>query len=319
MNYSKDIVKKRGDILQLEDFNNYQQNQRMYGGTAGRKMGIVYKGKDYLLKFPGNLKEQQMKNINLSYSNSPVCEYIGSKIYELLGLSVHKTILGIRNEKVVVACEDFLEVGDILYEFDKIKVTFEPHFLDSNGNETNGVGVDLYEIMMTIQNHPFLQDVSGVKEHFWDMFIVDALIGNTDRNNSNWGVILRKDGSKEIAPVYDNGNCLNNKWDDEKMQIVMKDKAKLEAEAYKARRCIFELQGKRVNPYHIMESMKYQECSDAIYRIAPKIENCMHQIQEMIEEIPILSETQKQFFLLIIQYRYEKVLKPLYKKIVGKQ
>ncbi len=92
-----------------------------------------------------------------------------------------------------------------LYEFDKIKVTFEPHFLDSNGNETNGVGVDLYEIIMTIQEHPFLKDVSGVMERFWDMFVVDALIGNTDRNNSNWGIILRKDGSKEIAPVYDNG------------------------------------------------------------------------------------------------------------------
>ena len=82
------------------------------------------------MKFPGNLKEKQMKNINLSYSNNPVCEYIGSKIYELIGLPVHNTILGVRNEKIVVACEDFLEDGDRLYEFDKIKVTFEPHFLD---------------------------------------------------------------------------------------------------------------------------------------------------------------------------------------------
>ena len=64
--------------MELINFNNFQQNQRMYGGTAGRKMGITYNGKDYLVKFPGNLKEQKMKNINLSYSNSPVCEYIGS-------------------------------------------------------------------------------------------------------------------------------------------------------------------------------------------------------------------------------------------------
>ena len=60
-----------GDILEIINFNDFQQNQRMYGGTAGRKMGITYNGKDYLLKFPGNLKEQKMKNINLSYSNSP--------------------------------------------------------------------------------------------------------------------------------------------------------------------------------------------------------------------------------------------------------
>ena len=49
--------------MQMIDFNQYVQNQRMYGGTAGRKMGIVYKGKNYILKFPGNLKEQQMKQI----------------------------------------------------------------------------------------------------------------------------------------------------------------------------------------------------------------------------------------------------------------
>lgn len=305
--------------MRLENFNDYPQNQRMYGGTAGRKMGITYEGKDYLLKFPGNLKEQQMKNINLSYSNSPVCEYIGSKIYGLVGLPVHNTILGTRNEKIVVACEDFLEDGDRLYEFDKIKVTFEPHFLDSNGNETNGVGVDLYEIMMTIQEHPFLKDISGVKEHFWNMFVMDALIGNTDRNNSNWGIILRKDGLKEIAPVYDNGNCLNNKWDDEKMQIVMNDTDKMEAEAYKARRCIFELHGKRVNPYHIMESMEYQECSEAIRRLTPKIGSSMNKIQEMIKEIPVISEIQKQFFTSIIEYRYENVLLPVCKRIMEKE
>lgn len=258
-----------------------------------------------------------MKNINLSYSNSPVCEYVGSKIYELVGLPVHNTILGTRNGKIVVACEDFLQDGDRLYEFDKIKVTFEPHFLDSNGNETNGVGVDLYEIMMTLQEHPFLQDVSGVKEHFWNMFVMDALIGNTDRNNSNWGIILRKDGSKEIAPVYDNGNCLNSKWDDEKMQIVMGDAGKMEAEAYKARRCIYELQGKRVNPCHIIESMEYQECSNAVRKLTPKIESCMSRIWLMIEEIPVLSEIQKQFFTLIIQSRYEKVLRPVYQKLMA--
>lgn len=305
--------------MQLVDFNAYEQNLRMYGGTAGRKIGITYMGKNYLLKFPGNLKEQNMKNIHLSYSNSPVSEYIGSKIYELVGLPVHKTILGTRGEKVVVACEDFLEDGDRLYEFDKIKVTFEPHFLDSNGNETNGVGVDLYEIMMTIQEHPFLQDITGVQEHFWNMFVMDALIGNTDRNNSNWGIILRKDGSKKIAPVYDNGNCLNNKWDDAKMQEVLEDTRQMEAEAYKARRCIFELRGKAINPYHLMESMDYQECSAAVRRLTPKIGGCVGIIREIIEGIPALSEIQKQFYTSIIEYRYENVLLPICQRLMEKE
>lgn len=279
-------------------------------------MGICYMGKDYLLKFPGNLKEQQMKNINLSYSNSPVCEYIGSKVYELIGLPVQHTILGYRNNKIVVACEDFLGDKDRLYEFDKIKVTFEPSFFDSNGNETNGSGVDLYEILMTIEEHPFLQDVPGVTEHFWNMFVIDALIGNTDRNNSNWGIIVREDGAKEIAPVYDNGNCLNSKWDDIKMKMVLEDEKKLETETYKGRRCIYELHGKKINPYQIMERMVYRGCYEAIMRLTPRIKDSISQIYKMIEDIPVLSEVQKQFYCIIIKERYEKVFVPVYQKLM---
>ncbi|MDE7274630.1 MAG: hypothetical protein K2N95_16525 [Lachnospiraceae bacterium] len=94
------------------------------------------------------------------------------------------------------------------------------------------------------------------------------------------------------------------------MKDVMADINKMEAETYKARRCIFELHGKRVNPYHIIENMEYSECSDAIQRLTPKIGSCMGEICEMIEEISVLSEIQKQFFILMITHRYEKVFLP---------
>jgi len=88
--------------------------------------------------------------------------------------------------------------GEKLYEFDKIKVTYEPHFLDSNGSETNGNGVDLYEILMTIEEHPFLKGVESVKERFWNMFVVDSLIGNPDRNKRKSNQSLSFDGKYEI-------------------------------------------------------------------------------------------------------------------------
>ncbi len=232
-------------------------------------------------------------------------------------MKVHQTILGERNGKIVVACEDFLKNEERLYECDKIKVTFEPHFMDSNGNETNGVGVDLYEILMTIKEHPFLKDVPDIEKHFWNMFVVDAFIGNPDRNNSNWGIILGLDGSKRIAPVYDNGNCLNCKWNEKKMLEVLIDNNKLEIEAYKGRRCILELNGKKINPYHLMESMKYPECSQAIERIVPVIRKTFAQIGQMITDIPVLSNTYKKFYYTIMECRYKKVFFPLYEKIIA--
>ncbi len=68
----------------------------------------------------------------------------------------------------------------------------------------------------------------------------------------------------------------------------------------------------------IMESMEYQECSDAICRLTPRIESCINAIQSIIEEIPTLTKIQKDFFISIIGYRYEKVLLPVCRKIMKK-
>jgi len=38
--------------MELIDFNNCQQSIRVYGGGVGRKNGIIYNSKNYLIKFP---------------------------------------------------------------------------------------------------------------------------------------------------------------------------------------------------------------------------------------------------------------------------
>lgn len=54
----------------------------------------------------------------MTYSNGPFSEYIGSHIYGALGFPVHQTILGKRDNHVVVACRNFLnkERGERLFE-----------------------------------------------------------------------------------------------------------------------------------------------------------------------------------------------------------
>ena len=55
-------------------------------------------------------------------------------------------------------------------------------------------------------------------DKFWDMFIIDALIGNTDRHNGNWGFLYHKlDKTMMFAPIYDNGSCLNPLLEDEEI------------------------------------------------------------------------------------------------------
>ena len=53
------------------------------------------------------------------------------------------------------------------------------------------------------------------------MFAADALLGNFDRHNGNWGFLYDpKNKQREIAPVYDCGSCLLPQADEETLQEV---------------------------------------------------------------------------------------------------
>lgn len=56
---------------------------------------------------PKTAKKFNERKVEISYTTSPVSEYIGSHVYEIIGIPVHKTMLGIKDKKVVVACKDF--------------------------------------------------------------------------------------------------------------------------------------------------------------------------------------------------------------------
>ena len=90
----------------------YSNRHGRYGGMAGDKDGILINNEPYIIKYPKSTKG--MTGNIASYTTSPLSEYIGSHIYKILGFDVHETYLGIRNNKVVVACKDFQKnFGDL--------------------------------------------------------------------------------------------------------------------------------------------------------------------------------------------------------------
>lgn len=53
-------------------------------------------------------------------------------------------------------------------------------------------------------------DTESTKKKIWDMFVIDSLIGNTDRHNGNGGFLLnRTTRNVEFSPIYDCGSALN--------------------------------------------------------------------------------------------------------------
>ena len=91
-------------------------NTKLYGGSNGKKVCIIFNNEKYLLKFSS-------KN-NGKYSNSVISEYIACHIFNLLGFSTQETILGkykYGKEYLIVACKDFTEPNKIFYDFASLK------------------------------------------------------------------------------------------------------------------------------------------------------------------------------------------------------
>lgn len=180
---------------------------RAYNGANGKKIAVRYNGDVWILKFPNDVRERPNEQ---SYSNSCFSEHIGCAIYKELGIPVQKTLLGTfinGKMKVVCACKDFTKKGVRLLDFCSIKNSV----LDTG---SGGTGTELNDILETIDQQHFVDPIT-VRQRFWQMFVVDALLGNFDRHNGNWGFLVDENSDNaELAPVFDCGSCLLPQADD---------------------------------------------------------------------------------------------------------
>ena len=199
---------------------------KAYNGANGKKIAVEYEDGIYMLKFPPSAEN---KPTELSYTNSCFSEHIASTIFRMLGICAQETILGTfqisGKTKIVCACKDFTVDGKLLYDFCSIKNTI----IDS---EHGGSGTELSDIMESIEKQQFVSPIQ-VSEHFWNVFITDAFLGNFDRHNGNWGFLYDPTaGIAEIAPVFDCGSCLLPQADEKVMEAVLADENELNARIF---------------------------------------------------------------------------------------
>ena len=233
----------------INNFDNLLTNNRKYGGMAGQKLGVVLDNENWILKFPKSTRNFQ--KIEISYTTMPLSEFLGSHIYNLIGVEAHETKLGIKDGKLVVACKDFLNKNEKLYEFREIKneyVNGLEEELDSI-TSSSGNGTDLNEIITILNKNKTFIDNPLLRDRFWDMFVIDAFIGNNDRNNGNWGIILDELSNEiKIAPVYDNGSSFSNTMNEERMEELLNNKERFVESVYISRISAFYENDKHINP-----------------------------------------------------------------------
>ena len=283
------------------DFTNAIEQLNSYRGSEKKKT-LIYKDHKYLVKVPDPIRE---KNKNISYINNAFSEYIGSNIFKIVGIKTQNTILGKYQyngkEKIVCACEDFTDEKHVLYEFENLALSTNPD---------KKIETELNDIMEVIEESKMINNIE-TKEKFWDMFVIDSLIGNTDRHNGNWGFLLNKTtGKVSFSPIYDCGSCLNPMLEDEEIENM--SQIELKNLAINCYSCIKE-NGKKINYMSYIRQMQNEECNNAIKRLFSNIN--IEEINKFIDNIECISNIRKDFYKNIIEQRYE-IIKIVIAKIL---
>ena len=284
-------------MISAIDFSEYKLNGKYYSGSE-RKEGISIDGEDYMIKY--------QKKTAFGKRNNHISEFIGSHIFEICGFNTHKTYLGYRNGEQVVACKDFNVEGKQFVPFNDVGEST----LD---RDKDTYRYDYEDIMKMLSDNSKLTDVRETISMFWQIYIMDALLGNFDRHGANWGFI-KENNSYTLAPVFDNGSCLfPNLTDKEEMKDIMRSKEETDKRVYRFPTSQINLNGKKSSYFEVINSLQFEECNNALRYVMSKLD--MSKVEKLIVETPLILDVQRDFYKYIITERHNKILKASFEKL----
>lgn len=273
------------------DYSRYEHSNLYYGGSE-RKFGIIISGSEYMIKF------QKASAFGIRYNH--ISEYLGSRIFTLLGFSAQETYLGTYQGEPIVACKNFIGKDEQFVPFNDV------------GESTLDQDKEHYQysysdIMQMLRENSKLTNVDETIALFWEMFIVDAFLGNFDRHGGNWGFI-KKDNKYRLAPIFDNGSCLfPNMTDENEMLHVINSAEETAKRIYTFPTSQIMLHGKKSSYFDVINSLAFPECNNALAKVYDKID--LERIFEVINEIEGITETHKKFYKHMITERFINIIK----------
>ena len=218
------------------DFNN-----KFYSGRD-EKYGVTIDNVDYILK-PVRGKWGLAKMLS---------EYTASVVYQQLELPVQKVQLITWKGTSAVLIQDFLPPKHYFVPFASL---IEENF--DKGGDTSYSYENIKSILLTDKR---IRSSQEMFDHFWNMYVVDFLIGGGGRNASNWGFIGYR-GMLSPAPVFDSSSSFYYKNYCGKMFCAPGDAT--------PPRMTFN--GEIKERIDLISSKEYAECSEAAKRILSKI------------------------------------------------
>lgn len=318
-------------MIEMIDFTNLELSSRdlLYGGRAGTKLGVILNGEFWMVKFPKDTKNLR-DSIGISYSSAPLSEYLGSKVYEIMGFDVQEVKLGIifdgKRNKLVCGCKDFLQNEDLrLASFTKLKNDAKQ---DLKGMD-EGIAYGEYTleiIAKQLEENRALKQVFGVKERFWRVVVMDLLINNNDRNDDNWGLIYsKKDGTFSLAPIYDNGASFHSKVSENKISDLLSNPAKMMSSVLNGVTGYHDAKGNNIRNDAVL-NFASKDLEEAILYVGDKFQEKVGEIKKFFAEIPeyykgieVFTKQRKLYYMSSMMSRYQHIIQPAMSRIREKE
>lgn len=313
-------------MVEIVDLRECEKSGLFYGGRAGQKEGILIDSEPWIAKYPRTTRDLRGKYLP-PYTSSPVSEYLGAHIYASLGIPAHETRLGYRAGKIVCACKDFTHPDKRLFEFKEIKNALSDDGAGFSFAPSDGESVYLGDVLAAIETSELLRSVPGVRERFWDMFVVDAFIKNPDRNNGNWGLLMGPGRSYALAPVYDLGSSLFSKRSPSLAESRLEGAAEVEQDAFDTNVSCYRLptedgRGSAIHPFEYMASTSNPDLDAAVIRFVEAVD--MEAVCALIDGvpaeaygIPLMSDAVRASHKKLLCRRLEEGFLPLYRRLAG--